>query len=184
MPYKVEFLAMTRHDPQNHCGRLATAKVNRLALGIAVLKPGENKVLCDALYDRLRGQIDRYVAGGVARVTRLYQQAGVPGSGVITQNIPASAPSVPPKEEDQGTDESAVNESAVNESAAGDTPVTEDPPVVEDSVVEDPGVEEPPSEVVAAPVVAVEAPVEVVEAPAEAAQVESVSRIKRRVPLK
>ena len=160
MPYKIEFLAMTRHDPQKHGGRTSNAKVTRLTLGTAVLTPGAVKVLGDALYARLKPQIDRYVANGVARVTRINFQVGVAVDTVagITQNIPEFVPE-----------------------ASVEVPVPE--PVVEPAmeVAEEPTAEEPVEEPVEEPADVPEpeeaAPVEQAEA---SVQSEPVARIKRK----
>lgn len=77
MPYKIQFLAMTRRDPQNRAGQGAALKVTRLLIGEAVLKPGDARVLGDQLYLKYQQQIDHYVSQGVASVQYLPNQSGV-----------------------------------------------------------------------------------------------------------
>lgn len=88
MPYKIQFLAMTRHDPQNRAGQGAALKVTRLLIGEAVLKPGDARVLGDQLYRKYQQQIDRYVRQGAASVQYLPNQSGVlPERPPIPENI-------------------------------------------------------------------------------------------------
>ncbi len=108
MPYEIQNLSMTRHDPQR-VGSPAYTRPQTRIIGNRSLPPGEKMSMSDEMYARCRAQIEDLVSKKVIRVAHLPFQAGrdprfcLPSVSVLAGAVKAE-PKETPKQESQIAD--------------------------------------------------------------------------------